>query len=68
MFAGRHMTFRVALPILSLILAVVSIRVGDEHFRRIAAHGMEEPLPQSLATARYLDYALNAPAWAGIDA
>jgi hypothetical protein len=59
---------RVALPILSLILAVVSIRVGDEQFRRIAARGLEEPLPQSLARARYVDYALNAPAWASIDA
>ena len=62
------MRFRLVLPVLSVILAVILLRVGDmqiEKFldgRRPGRGG--EPVPDSYARAKYFDYALNAPAWA----
>jgi hypothetical protein len=60
----KKRVFRIILPILNVALAGLLFRVGYAEFRRIAAHGMFEPLPDSVEKARYVSYTLNAPAWA----
>ena|SRR5271157_5138056 len=61
------MRFQIVLPLASLILGVWLFHLGDLQGQRIiAAHGgvLEEPLQDGVAEARYVDYALNTPAWA----
>lgn len=61
------MRFRIILPLANVILGVFLFHLGDIQVRRIiAAQGgvLEEPLQDGAATARYVHYALNAPAWA----
>jgi hypothetical protein len=67
---GDYMRFRIILPLANVILGVFLFHLGDLQVRRIiAAHpsGLEEPLQDGAATARYVDYALNAPAWALVE-
>ncbi len=62
---GECMRLRIVLPLASVVLGVVLFRVGDLQVRRaIAVHGAYEGVQDGVATARYFDYALNAPAWA----
>jgi hypothetical protein len=65
---GAHMPLRVFLPVLSVILAAVLFHVGDMQAERILnvrrQTGFVEPVPDSYARAKYLDYVLNVPAWA----
>jgi hypothetical protein len=62
------MRLRIVLPIFNVILAIVLLRVGDSQASRFwnerIKFGPAEPMPDSYARARYLDYAINAPAWA----
>jgi hypothetical protein len=61
------MRFRIMLPIANVMLGVVLFHVGDLQARRIVAANaghLEEPLQDGVAKARYIHYALNAPAWA----
>jgi hypothetical protein len=62
-----HMRFRILLPLASVVLGAVLFRVGDLQVRKaIAVHGSYEGVLDGAARARYLDYALNAPAWAAL--
>jgi hypothetical protein len=67
------MRFRIVLPLANVILGMFLFHLGDMHVsevrrRIIAAHGsLYEPLQDGAATARYVDYALNAPAWAFVE-
>ncbi len=56
-YFGIHM--RLLLPALNVLLALALFRLGHQEAQR--AH--QEPLP-ALERARYVDYALNIPAWA----
>jgi hypothetical protein len=59
--------FRVLLPVLFLALSVALGRLGDAERNRIVecvGKGAVHGIPDWTARARYLDYALNAPAWA----
>jgi len=59
--------FKIALPLLNVILGVALFYWGDVQARKIiVAHGgaLEEGLVDVAAEARYFHYALNAPAWA----
>ena len=61
------MRLRFLLPVVSLALAIFLFRFGDLQAKGIAAgaHGSAfEGLPLEAAKARYIAYALNAPAWA----
>src|SRR5271156_180788 len=62
------MRFRVVLPLSNVVLAIVLLHFGDNQAEKILdirRHDLEhEPVPDTYARARYLDYALNAPAWA----
>ena len=62
------MRLRVVLPVLSIILACMLFALGDVQTDKVMnvrrKTGYIEPIPDSYARARYLDYALNAPAWA----
>lgn len=61
------MRLRFLLPVVSLALAIFLFRFGDLQAKEIAAgaHGSAfEGLPLEAAKARYIAYALNAPAWA----
>jgi hypothetical protein len=61
------MRFRILLPIANVMLGVLLFHVGDLQARRIVAANaghLEEPLQDGVAKARYVHYALNAPAWA----
>jgi hypothetical protein len=66
------MRFQIILPILNVILASICFHMGDvqaERIWKIRSHtGFVEPVPDSYARARYVDYALNAPAWATLGA
>jgi hypothetical protein len=56
--------FRVLVPLLNVAMAVVLLDVGQAQWKKIASHGMSELLPDLYRSATYVDYALNAPAWA----
>src|SRR5205807_3327891 len=62
------MRFRFALPTLNVILAAILFHIGDLQTDKVmeirSKSGFVEPVPDSYARARYLDYALNTPAWA----
>lgn len=62
------MRFRLVWPVLSVILAVILLRVGDMQIEKVLDGRRPdrggEPVPDSYARAKYFDYALNAPAWA----
>lgn len=55
----RGIPLRLLLPILNVVIVLVLFRVGYQQAQR--AH--QEPFP-ALERARYVDYALNIPAWA----
>jgi hypothetical protein len=60
------MRFRLALPLLNVILGAVLFWVGDLQIERVAetcGPHCTEGVPDDFATAKYVDYALNAPAW-----
>lgn len=64
------MRFRIVLPLANVILGLLLFYLGDVQARRIiAANGghLEEPLQDGVAEARYVHYALNAPAWVLLD-
>lgn len=60
------MRLRIILPVVSILLGVGLFHLGDLQARNLvtAAGGLFEGLPAEAAVARYVDYALNAPAWA----
>ncbi|HSS98463.1 MAG TPA: hypothetical protein VLK33_15610 [Terriglobales bacterium] len=60
------MRFRIILPLLSVTLGVAMFYWGDAQARKSIAVGKGAPegIPDVAATARYVHYALNAPAWA----
>jgi len=59
------MRYRIVLPLFSVGLAVILLRVGDRQRQWIVDHGDHyEMVPYTYARARYLDYAINAPVWA----
>lgn len=61
----RNMQFRIALPLISIALNIALFYLGDLQVRTlVAGGGTYEGVQDSAATARYLGYALNAPAWA----
>jgi hypothetical protein len=63
----RQMRFRIVLPLVSVILGVLLFRLGDIQVRdvlKVAHGGAFEGIPFEAAQARYVHYALNAPAWA----
>lgn len=59
------MRFRFLLPLMSVLLGVVLFRLGDLQVRKavVEAGGAPEGMRMEVAQARYVDYALNAPAW-----
>jgi hypothetical protein len=62
------MQYRIVLPLLSVALAVMLLRVGDRQRQKIVDLGHhEEMVPHTYARARYLDYAINAPVWAIVE-
>jgi hypothetical protein len=57
---------RIVLPLANIFLGVLLFHLGDLQVRGIVvANGgvLEEPLQDGAAKARYVHYALNAPAW-----
>jgi hypothetical protein len=60
------MWLRFVFPLLNLVVAVLLFHVGDMQVRRVASASqvLEEPINDGVAKARYVEYALNAPAWA----
>jgi hypothetical protein len=59
------MRLRIIMPVLSVLLGVLLFHIGDQQAEKILAKAPhEEALPEAAATARYVHYALNAPAWA----
>src|SRR5512141_2800117 len=70
MKATAPIRFSILLPLLFLALSVLLAKVGetrrDNIIRSVVArHGfLFEPLPDNVALERFIDYAINAPAWA----
>lgn len=62
----RIIRFRILLPLLSIALGSALFHWGDLQARSLVAttRGISEGMVDVAARARYLDYALNAPAWA----
>jgi hypothetical protein len=59
------MRLRILLPLANVALGALLFHLGDIQVRRITSVSvLAEPLQDGAATARYLDYALNAPVWA----
>jgi len=61
------MRFRIVLPVSNVILGALLFHLGDIQAKRIivdSGGARTEGLTDVAATARYVDYALNAPAWA----
>lgn len=58
--------FRFALPTVNICLGISLFHWGDDQVKRIAIAngGFEHPPSDAIATAKYVHYALNAPAWA----
>src|SRR5262245_20450540 len=65
----NNLRFRVWLPVLLVLAAIILDKTGDMQLLRlvhqnVAKYGrMEHPLPNDYAIARYMDYGVNAPAW-----
>jgi hypothetical protein len=63
---------RTVLPVVFLILSITLAKLGearrDRFMQSVLAQtaSMQEPLPEAFATERYVDCALNAPAWAAM--
>ena len=57
------------LPLIFLLLSIIMAKIGESYRTTIvqsvvAKYGhLAEPIPDSVALARFIDYALNAPAW-----
>jgi len=64
------MRLRIFLPLISAIFAMMLFHVRDKQVCRIRENrrvsGFMEPIPDTYSRARYLDYAINAPAWASL--
>ena len=59
-----HTRLRIVLPLVNVLLTVLLFWLGDLQVRQIVlAHGAYEGISDGAATARYLAYAVNAPAW-----
>jgi hypothetical protein len=57
--------YRIILPLVSVILGVFLFHLGDIEVRRtvVANGGAPEGMADAAATAKYVHYALNTPAW-----
>jgi hypothetical protein len=67
MRAGLRIRFCISLPVVFLILSVVLAMIGEAQRSRIAEGAGSRPahaVADYFATARFIDYAINAPAWA----
>ncbi len=69
MSTTRRSDLRVLLPLLNVILAGILLYFGHLqmlHQIRLRQRlgGMYEPIPEAYERARFLSYAINAPAWA----
>ncbi|MGO9444243.1 MAG: hypothetical protein ACLPXB_05615 [Thiobacillaceae bacterium] len=62
------MQLRIILPLGNVILGVLLFHFGDIQVLRIVVGngGAPEGMPDGAATAKYVHYALNAPAWAAL--
>jgi len=64
--SGLSFRFRVILPAAFLVLSIVLATVGDWQRQRVidsVGRGAVHGVPQRVAVARFMDYAINAPAW-----
>lgn len=59
-----RLPFRLALPIIFLVISVAMASLGEAQLNRILRNAHPtEPLPNWFAVAKFVDYADNAPAW-----
>ncbi len=69
MSTTRRLDLRILLPLLNVLLAGILLYIGHLqmlHQIRLRQHpyGMYEGIPETYERARFLSYAMNAPAWA----
>ena len=61
------MRFRIVFPVVSVLLSALLFYAGDRQVRetlKTTNGGSFEGMPLNAASAKYIDYAINAPAWA----